>query len=177
LKKTIVVNLFAGPGAGKSTSMAGIFCELKLNGVNCEMAPEYAKEKVWEGSQEVLTNQIYVFGKQLHNVQRLIGKVDVIITDSPIILSLIYAKNESKEFEDLVIEVFKRYDNMNYYLTRIKEYNPSGRNQTEEEAKVKDKEVLQLIHKYGIEHTTRESSRTTINEIVKDVLERLKENQ
>lgn len=177
MKQTIIVNLFAGPGTGKSTSMAGIFCALKFRGVNCEMAPEYAKEKVWEGSQEVLQDQIYVFGKQLHNIQRLIGKVDVIITDSPVLLSLIYAKNESKEFEDLVIEVFHRYNNMNYYLQRIKEYNPSGRNQTEEQAKEKDKEILHLINECGVDYKTKLSSKDTINDIVQDILNKLKEDQ
>ena len=44
----IVVNLFAGPGSGKSTTCAGVFAKLKLAGVNCEMALEYAKDKVWE---------------------------------------------------------------------------------------------------------------------------------
>ena len=64
----IVVNLFAGPGSGKSTTCAGVFSKLKLAGVNCEMALEYAKDKVWENSLDVLDDQIYVFGKQLHRL-------------------------------------------------------------------------------------------------------------
>ena len=47
---TLVVNFFAGPGAGKSSMAAGLFAELKFRGVNCELATEYAKDKVWEGS-------------------------------------------------------------------------------------------------------------------------------
>ena len=46
----IVINLFAGPGVGKSTTAARVFAELKLKGVNCEMALEFAKDKVWEES-------------------------------------------------------------------------------------------------------------------------------
>lgn len=41
-----VINLFAGPGSGKSTTCAGVFNKLKLAGINCEMALEYAKDKV-----------------------------------------------------------------------------------------------------------------------------------
>jgi len=52
--KALLVNLFAGPGTGKSTTMAGLFSELKFMGVNCEQAPEFAKEKVWEGSLDIL---------------------------------------------------------------------------------------------------------------------------
>lgn len=35
-KKTLVVNLFAGPGAGKSTGAAYIFSKLKMLGYDCE---------------------------------------------------------------------------------------------------------------------------------------------
>ena len=102
----IVVNLFAGPGSGKSTTCAGVFAKLKLAGVNCEMALEYAKDKVWEESNKVLDDQIYVFGKQLHRIFRLKDKVDVVITDSPILLSIIYDKTGNKYFSDLVLNQF-----------------------------------------------------------------------
>lgn len=48
--KTLVVNLFGGPGTGKSTLSANIFARLKMDGVDVEMAPEYVKEVVWEES-------------------------------------------------------------------------------------------------------------------------------
>ena len=46
----LVINLFGGPGCGKSTIAALLFGKLKQNGINCEMALEYAKDKVWEES-------------------------------------------------------------------------------------------------------------------------------
>ncbi len=64
-KSALIVNLFGGPGAGKSTMAAGLFSELKWRGINCELATEYAKEKVWEESYAIFENQIYIFGKQL----------------------------------------------------------------------------------------------------------------
>ena len=47
MHKTIVVNIFGGPSAGKSTTSAGIFYELKRQGIRCELVTEYAKSKVW----------------------------------------------------------------------------------------------------------------------------------
>ena len=44
MKETLVVNLFGGPGTGKSTMMAGIFAKLKSLGYDCEMCVEFAKE-------------------------------------------------------------------------------------------------------------------------------------
>lgn len=56
-QKTLVINLFGGPGAGKSTFCASVFADLKWRDINCEMALEYAKDRVWEGSFNVLENQ------------------------------------------------------------------------------------------------------------------------
>jgi tRNA uridine 5-carbamoylmethylation protein Kti12 len=48
--KTIVINLISGPCAGKSTAAAGIFSALKKQGIECELALEYAKDCVWDES-------------------------------------------------------------------------------------------------------------------------------
>jgi len=60
---TIVINLMAGPGVGKSTLMAQLFARLKILGYEVEMVPEYVKEKVWDESWKVMEDAIYVFGK------------------------------------------------------------------------------------------------------------------
>ena len=170
---TLVVALYAGPGTGKSSSMAGIFSELKWLGVNCEMAPEFAKEKVWEKSLAILSNQIYVFGKQLHTLVRVMGQVDVVITDSPLLLSLIYGHRECKEFHDLVLAVNNRYRMMNVFLRRHKKYNPAGRLQTEEEARTIDGKILDMLQSNDIPFTTVDSGRNAVQEIVQMVLSEL----
>jgi hypothetical protein len=166
----IVINLFAGPGSGKSTTCAGVFSKLKLAGVNCEMALEYAKDKVWENSLDVLDDQIYVFGKQLHRLNRLKGKVDVIITDSPILLSIIYNKEASNYLDDLVIEQFHKFNNLNYYVVRDESFNPKGRVQNHEESMEKDDEIKTLLNEHNISYTTvykHNSVDTIVNEVMK----------
>jgi hypothetical protein len=166
----IVINLFAGPGSGKSTTCAGVFSKLKLAGVNCEMALEYAKDKVWENSLDVLDDQIYVFGKQLHRLNRLKGKVDVIITDSPILLSIIYNKEASNYLDDLVIEQFHKFNNLNYYVVRDESFNPNGRVQNHEESMEKDDEIKTLLNEHNISYTTvykHNSVDTIVNEVMK----------
>ena len=39
----IVVNLFGGPGCGKSTTAAWLFNQLKERGINCEYVTEFPK--------------------------------------------------------------------------------------------------------------------------------------
>ena len=166
----IVINLFAGPGSGKSTTCAGVFSKLKLAGVNCEMALEYAKDKVWENSLDVLDDQIYVFGKQLHRLNRLKGKVDVIITDSPILLSIIYNKEASNYLDDLVIEQFHKFNNLNYYVVRDESFNPKGRVQNHEESMEKDDQIKTLLNEHNISYTTvykHNSVDTIVNEVLK----------
>ena len=48
MKDTIIVNLFAGPGAGKTTGAWYISAKLKMAGADVEYISEFAKDKVWE---------------------------------------------------------------------------------------------------------------------------------
>ena len=166
----IIINLFAGPGSGKSTTCAGVFSKLKLAGVNCEMALEYAKDKVWENSLDVLDDQIYVFGKQLHRIKCLKDKVDVIITDSPILLSIIYNKEESNYFDDLIVEQFRKFNNLNYYVVRDESFDITGRVHNHEESMEKDNQIKAMLNKYGISYTTV-YKHTSVDTIVNDVME------
>lgn len=170
-KNTLVVNLFAGPGSGKSTIMAHVFAELKWKGIDCEMATEYAKDKVWEGSEHILDNQYYVSGKQYHKLKRLIGKVDVIITDSPILFGLIYGNEEPEEFHGLLVKYHNKFNNFNVFLKRTKEYNPNGRVQKNiEEAIEKDKEVRKMLLTKEIDYITVPASRDKIDWIVDEII-------
>lgn len=168
----IVVNLFAGPGSGKSTTCAGIFYKLKMWGINCEMALEYAKDKVWENSLDVLNDQIYVFGKQQHRLKRLMDKVDVVITDSPLLLSIIYDKEKNKIFNDLVVQEFNKFDTLNYYIVRPNDYQVQGRLQTLEEAIEKDDEVKNLLNDNNINYVVVDVE-DSVTKICNDIYNKL----
>ncbi len=172
-KKTLIVNLYGGPGCGKSTIMSGLFEELKWKGIDCEMAHEYAKEQVWEKSFSTLDDQIYVFANQLHKVNRVDGQVDVIISDSPILLSLIYDKSGLKEFHDLVIAVDKGHTSLNIFLKRMKKYNPRGRIQNKEEAVQKDEDILGLLDKHSIDYSVMNGEKDSVAKIVELVLKKI----
>lgn len=169
MKNTLVVNLLGGPGVGKSTTSAWIFALLKQKGIDCELVSEFAKDLVWENRKETLNDQIYLFGKQQHRIARLKGKVDVIITDSPLILNIIYGE-ENPELHALVISEFKKYNNLNFFLIRKKKYNPNGRNQTEDEAKLIDDDVRKVFEKYQLPYEEIEGDEEAPNKILERIL-------
>jgi tRNA uridine 5-carbamoylmethylation protein Kti12 len=142
-----LINLYAGPGAGKSTTAAGLFHIMKLSGMSCELVTEYAKDLVWSKRENMFVNQDYIFAKQRHKIDRLLEHdIDYVITDSPLALSLVYAKSMPKSFHVFVEEMVNTYDNVNFFLNRTKAYSEVGRNQTEAEAKELDVKVKKMLY-------------------------------
>lgn len=141
-----VVNLFAEPGAGKSTTAAGLFFLMKCAGYNVELATEYAKDLVWEERKWTFNDQLYITAKQNHKLERLRGKVSYVITDSPILLGLVYKRDSDfPSFDNLLYEVFDSYDNFNVLIKRVKPYKQLGRNQNEHQAKEVAKKVRGVL--------------------------------
>lgn len=142
----LVVNLFSGPGAGKSTLAAATFAELKKRGITAELAGEFAKDCAWEGRTFPLTVQPYVFGEQLMRLKRLEhGGVEVAVCDSPLLLSKIYAPEGTPwQFGEAVGACHEDFWNLNVWVTRSAGYDPKGRFQTEEEAKAVDEALWKL---------------------------------
>lgn len=178
MKKPIVVNLFAGPGAGKSTAAAYIFSQLKMKGINCELITEFAKDKTWEKNYSALRCQEYVFGKQSYKMDRCRDQVDVIITDSPLPLGIFYNQNPvlGRHYESLVMDVFNTYDNLNFFINRKKPYNPIGRNQTEEESKEIDERIKTFCQQHDISYLIKDGTEFGYIDIVDITLKYIKDN-
>ncbi len=175
--KNIVVNFFGAPGAGKSTAMAYVFAHLKMRGINCEMAPEFAKELFFEDNQTAFGNQVYILGNQYYRISRLLNQVDVIITDAPVFVSVYYNSltHAKDEFNQYVVEAAKGFNNKNYYLKRVVEYDSNGRHQTEDQANEVGETLLSLFEKYGIEYEFASSLPESLDKIVDDIVKAVNE--
>ncbi len=170
MTKPIVVNMFAGPGCGKSTSAAAVFSLLKMHDVNVELITEFAKDLTWEERFRTLDNQMYIWGKQHHRMWRIKDQVEVMVTDSPLILSLVYGGDKPSCFNETVLHSFNEFDNMNYFLLRMKKFNPKGRNQTEKEARQLDTEIGKMLERNGLEFKVVPGNYLGIRDIVEQVL-------
>lgn len=134
--RTFIVNLFGGPGSGKSTTAAQLFAGMKQHGVSCELVTEYAKELTWANDRVGLLDSLDILAEQCLRLQRLVGKVDYVITDSPLPVIAIYASNQfaTNWFDNTVMQTWSLFNNLNFRIDRCKPYDPEGRTQTESEA-------------------------------------------
>lgn len=142
-----IINFYGGPGSGKSTMAANLFYIMKMQGYNCELINEYAKDLTWDESWNVLTDQGLIFASQHHKIFRLKDKVDYIITDSPLLITLLYNTDLTNKFKEYVKETHDSYDNINFLIKRTKNYKHIGRTQTEDEARIIDNRTKCMLKK------------------------------
>lgn len=129
-----VINLYGGPGIGKSTAAAALYVQLKREGKSCELVTEFARDLVWDESKSI-QNQVYILGNQHHRLWRV--KADFVIMDSPLLLGLAY--HDSPAVRALAHQEYLKYDNVDILLTRkFALQTEGGREQTQEH------EVLQI---------------------------------
>lgn len=140
---TKVINLWAGPGAGKSTTAAGLFFFMKNAGHKCELVTERAKELCYENKLKEASKYDMLL-EQYKRQARLIDKVDWIITDSPLLLSDIYEPDHHLLHQEARY-FWNQFDNINFYIQREKEYKKYGRDQTEQEAIELDQKVSDYL--------------------------------
>lgn len=138
---TTVVNIFGGSGIGKSTTAAHLFVEMKMQGIHCELVREYVKNWAWRGEKVGPFDQIYLLGKQARYESTLYGRVDFIITDSPLLLCPMYEKfyAGTEVIKDSALNFIKDADgkgvkHLNFLLTRQHAFDPRGRFETAEGA-------------------------------------------
>jgi hypothetical protein len=111
------------------------------------MAPEYAKERVWQKDMFVFEQQNYIGAKQAMRIARLQGKVDVIVTDAPLIMNTAYVKGYSyeKPYIEMMTIMHNSVDHLDVFVKRVKPYLAAGRHQDEAGAKQLDGEILDIL--------------------------------
>lgn len=151
------INLFGGPGIGKSTLASGLFHVMKNADKKVELIHEFAKELTYGDDGVRLSDQLLLLGEQHHRLFRLREKVDYTISDSPFVMGLVYQVDDgylpATEFANLAVRLFKGYNNLNVLLKRdLSEhtYQDYGRDQTLAEAIAKDDQIRMMLNHFKI---------------------------
>lgn len=155
---TTVINLFGGSGCGKSTTAALLFAVMKLSGMHVELVREYVKYWAWNDRKVREWDQLYLLGKQSAYESMLYGKLDYIVTDSPILLAGFYQDFRSNGKDTYVkdaAESFMKHAEQNgvkyrnFILRRSKPFDPRGRWETEDQARELDDFITRSLFEGG----------------------------
>lgn len=171
--KTTVINLFGCPAAGKSTTAAGLFYNLKLANKDCELITEYVKRLARTGKVIGMFGQIEIFLQQSKTEYELYNTTDYLITDCPLLLPAIYHNhyNSVEATTTIALDIMKKASNSgvtykNFLLKRTVPYVQMGRYETEEAATVLDKFITKQLNACNVEFTVIENDQNTIQTIL-----------
>lgn len=174
MRKTVIVNLYGAPGAGKSTGSAYIFGQLKMNNISVELVREFVKDKIYEKSEGVFNDQVYILGKQHFRQTNVKGNVDVIITDCPLIIQAYYTDKYkfpyADELRQLVLKLYSLESNINYFVNRDKPYNPDGRFQSEADSDSISGNLKEYLDNLNIEYKEINGNITDYDSVVADII-------
>lgn len=168
IRRTLVVNLYGGPGTGKSLMMAHLFAALKREGILSEMSLEFAKEVIWQqATPKILNNQIYLFGVQHERIHRLLGQVDVVVTDAPLLANIVYDPDNNTDFHKLVLCEYHKMDNLNFLLRRVKKFEGSqGRVHDEHDVDELDVKTKSILNTYKIPYRTITAEEEWVEKVI-----------
>lgn len=167
--RALVVNLYGGPGTGKSTMAAALFAELKWRGLRAELVTEFAKGVVWEGRP--MPDPFYVSAKQCHTLKRAARAVDIVVTDSPLLLGLIYGRPETAALDGAIREAYAQFSNLDIFLRRANPYADYGRLQNESEALALDRRCTDMLTQQAILLYWYRASKVEVSPIITRILE------
>jgi hypothetical protein len=151
-KFPLLINLFAGPSAGKTTAALELTAALKKKGYNVEYVSEYAKELVLENKLDLLKNQEFVTEEQFKRLDRLRNSgVEIIVTDSPVLLGKIYGKGTlSEEYDKKISEYHNSFDNFNLFVKRGETFQTEGRIHNLEQSQAIDSEIIAMLRENNV---------------------------
>lgn len=147
----LLVNYFAGPSAGKTTAALELTAALKKEGYNVEYVSEFSKELVLENRIDELSNQEFVTDEQYHRLDRLRNSVDIIVTDSPVLLGKVYGeKSISEEYSQQIKDYHNSFENLNLFVARSDTFQTEGRVHNLEQSKELDNKIITMLRENNV---------------------------
>ena len=173
-----IINIFGGPGIGKSSIAAGVTYKIKKNHISCDQPYEFPKLLAWDDNHSAIQDQLYVLANQHRGIVKSYGKVDYIVLDSPILLSLTYRNYYKRteypsslygeSFDKMVLDTFNQYDNINIVLDRAEGvHNNDERYQNLEESKELDIVIENSLIENNIPFHKIKVNDDTVDDIMK----------
>ncbi len=167
------INLWAGPGTGKSRTAAGVFTAMKSMGLRVELVTEKAKFYTYEGNVRRLKDQFLLMCQQEYCQRIVRDQVDWIVTDSPPGMGIAYARRLDRKVLHSMQEHFRnRYANFDILLLRddTRPYQTYGRFQTEAEARDLDINIAGIWAECTVHMSCHDYHRLVADDLVIDTI-------
>lgn len=127
-----------------------------------------------------MRNQVYMLGKQYHRIKNALDVNDILIVDSPILLSYIYFKLNGldkeindKIFKDFTFELDRSLQckNVNILLSRdISSYQDVGRIHSRDESEIIQKFILDMLDNNNVSYFKIKNEFKQLNNVVESIL-------
>ena len=188
----IKIGLIGPPGCGKSTLAAYVFAMLKDSGIDGELINEYIREHVNRHKRvPSITFQGLIYERQLEKEKIRPQTLDFFITDSPHILSYIFASlyinyddpDQVELLGDLYLKFLRQSKNA-YDVIYVLEHNhppkdDGVRYQTDEEMQLLKNSIPVFLDMHKVKYTTLDANTPTLKRaqlIVDDVKRLIEKN-
>lgn len=173
--KTTVINLFGAPGTGKTVTALGLTYTLNREGFSAEYVDEFAKGCAWDNNINLLCDQNLQFTEQHRKLNRVNGKTEFVVMDSPLLLSNVYrtvyhSTMYSNTLDQLVFETHSKYHNVNFLLDFHERWNQSGRVQDHAESQDIQNNIIGVLEHYRLPYSVLPSDWSRIDTILEHVI-------
>lgn len=152
MKNTLHINLWAGPGVGKSGVAASVFGKLKEHHIDCELVREYAKDLHWD-HELAKAEQLIISAEQFKREQLVHGCVDIAIVDTALISGVLHCPPAyRKELLHMLTYISRDWNKQHYFLERdlSSPYEHNGRLQTLSQSVELDEKIREFLSEQGI---------------------------
>jgi hypothetical protein len=170
----MLINIFGGPGSGKSTMATGLYSELKWffeNNPNIqpEIVLEAAKYKGWVHDKNKSPDWGEIYQLQYEALER-VRKADIIVTDWPPELAAFYS--DDPVFSHDIMKTHDYDESIDFFIERTGPYKDKGRFPpfTEEDAKNADNQLICFLEKHGRDLIYIPKSKSGINFMLDTVI-------
>lgn len=155
-RRTRIIGFYGGPSIGKSAAAWTAAAWLKRNGASVELANEYVKKWAWLGREVKPLDELTILGQQIAEEADLLGKVDFIVTEKPVVLDLAYCRIYQPEaiikaVEESVAAHYQHvaslgHQHINVIFRRVQGgYDTRGRYESRRQAELVDKVAEQVM--------------------------------
>lgn len=113
MSNTLIVNLFKHPESRIDVSVISSYvtCQLKIMGISVECVKSWTNG--FKEDDSIFSDDLYIVGRQSFEISKLIGNVDIIVNEIPL-LNFVLTDNDRPYLKMGIVE--KYLDNYNNYL-------------------------------------------------------------